>query len=195
MIISPRMPVVSLDKQSAVDCPDRNRFPPPEGASGKDTKCGCLFVSIPDARIGAIKLECIWQPLWDTQSLSQGAVRFFQNPAGRDESQTNLQTAGALTWPKRYIVWELEVMLGHPYPALNDLVMRMTIGEKRHFAMPLRAMWKRASKPFAYYASLLSPLYIPAVQNFSMEVIAKRSVLEPLEIMAVMHGYLLREIP
>jgi len=67
---------------------------------------------------------------------------FFQNPAGRGRLFTNLETAGSLTWPKRYSVKAFRLI---PNPAGNaeDVVnfhanghFVFRVGEKDYFVVP-----------------------------------------------------------
>lgn len=201
-----------LESKQQGEFPSISRFPP---MLGQDGACGCLMTTHKDAQAGEIRLETIWQPLWDTQILPPMAARlnFFQNPAGRPTPQTNLFTAGALTWPKRFHLWEVSFHLGRGHLAQfiqgkenlyrdymislceNEFVAQVRIGEKIHLQMPFSAMYN--PRPLEYRAALCTPLYLPPVQHF-MVVIESSTFRDPelqTKIRCVLHGYLHREIP
>ena len=65
-----------------------------------------VFRTVQDAQSGEIKLEAIHQPLYDRNTiLAANVYTYFQNPAGRNQFLTNVQTAGQLSWPKRFSAW------------------------------------------------------------------------------------------
>jgi hypothetical protein len=98
-----------------------------------------------DAAQGDVKLEAITQPLYDNQSIATGAstVSFFQTPSGRDYTFTNLETAGALTWPKRFSIKAFRLVPSFAAVAQDlqsfyvngNFVLR--VGEKNYFVSPL----------------------------------------------------------
>jgi hypothetical protein len=98
-----------------------------------------------DAAQGDVKLEAITQPIYDNQTITTGAstVSFFQNPSGRDYTFTNLDTAGALTWPKRFSIKAFRIVLSFAALAQDqasfysngNFVLR--VGEKNYFVCPL----------------------------------------------------------
>lgn len=98
-----------------------------------------------DAAQGDVKLEAITQPLYDNQSIATGAstVSFFQAPGGRSYTFTNLETAGALTWPKRFSVKAFRLVPSYASAAQDlqsfycngNFVFR--VGEKNYFVTPL----------------------------------------------------------
>lgn len=103
-----------------------------------------VFRQASDAAQGDVKLEAITQPLYDEQDIVTGAstVSFFQNPNGRSRFFTNLETAGSLTWPKRFSVKAFRLV---PSPAAlaqnvqsfyanGYFVFR--VGEKDYFVSP-----------------------------------------------------------
>lgn len=98
-----------------------------------------------DAAQGDVKLEAITQPLYDEQSIATGAstTSFFQNPGGRSRLFTNVETAGSLTWPKRYSVKAFRIV---PTPAARAENIQafyangsftFRVGEKDYFTSPL----------------------------------------------------------
>lgn len=194
--------VTSLEPKQQGEFPDRLRFPPP---AGKDGACGCLMTywsngaMDPAEAAGRIAewhaspesereenhgshlpqlLETIWQPLYDTAPVTPGGGSwvFFQNPGGRGSEFTNLESAGQLTWPRRFTAWEIDFQFSHPPEELgligratqHSAVVTMSIGEKRHFQMPLISLYNPS--PTKYRAALCSPLYIPPVQHFMVRL-------------------------
>lgn len=102
-----------------------------------------VFRTVSDAQQGDIKLEAIHQPLYDSQEISAaGDVSFFQNPAGRSAFQTNLQTAGSLSWPKRFSIKALRqvpaftAIMTDLQTYFSDSVLRINVGEKNYLTLP-----------------------------------------------------------
>jgi hypothetical protein len=104
-----------------------------------------VFRQADDAAQGDVKLEAITQPLYDEQTIATGAstTSFFQNPGGRSRLFTNVETAGTLTWPKRYSIKAFRLV---PSPATKaeNLVsfyasgyFNFRVGEKDYFTAPL----------------------------------------------------------
>ncbi len=97
-----------------------------------------------DAAQGDVKLEAITQPLYDNQSIVTGAstVSYFQNPAGRSALFTNIETAGALTWPKRYSIKAFRLAPSFAAAAENlqsfyaTGTFTLRVGEKNYFVSP-----------------------------------------------------------
>ncbi len=205
--------ITELEPRQQGNFPDPTRFPPCPSWKEKGS-CGCLLTTHDDAGQGQIKLETIWQPLWDTQLIEQGkdTLFFFQNPNGRGTEKTNVPTAGQLSWPKRFHLWEVSLhfkkahvlqfvkdhgeVLKNFFEARlnNDFSMTVRIGEKHHLQMPLGAMYNPT--PGQYRAAICTPLYLPPVQNFSVILNWRAFRDEGLihSCRAVMHGYLHREI-
>lgn len=98
-----------------------------------------------DAAQGDVKLEAITQPLYDNQTIATGAstTSFFQNPSGRSRLFTNLETAGALTWPKRFSVKAFRVCpsfasVGQDLQSFySNGSFTFRVGEKDYFVAPL----------------------------------------------------------
>jgi hypothetical protein len=160
---------------------------------------------------GDIRLECIWQPIWDTQELGAADVSFFQNPDARGESKTNLPSVGHFSWPRRYYVWEIVFQFGPrgsarfvpdymrtPERVIAPLADRVTvnfqIGEKMYYKTPLSVMFRQ--HPLTYRAALCSALFIPSVQNFRVWLSFGREQHFPAPQMArcILNGYMLREV-
>jgi hypothetical protein len=73
----------------------------------------------------------------------------------------------------------------------------MTIGEKRHFQMPLISLYNPS--PTKYRAALCSPLLIPTVQHFSVRLESPCQLLpwggKPGVMRCTLSGYHHRPIP
>jgi len=103
-----------------------------------------IFRQASDAAAGDVKLEAITQPLYDQATIAPGAstTAFFQNPAGRSRLFTNLESAGSLTWPKRYSTKAFRLI---PNPSGDaEAVLEFhseghfvfRVGEKDYFVVP-----------------------------------------------------------
>jgi hypothetical protein len=103
-----------------------------------------VFRSVTDQNSGEIKLEAIHQPLYDSASIlaATGVYSYFQNPSGRSAFETNLQTAGVLSWPKRFSIKAIRQVPA--FGALwSDLVLffsnatlQISVGEKTYLTLP-----------------------------------------------------------
>ena len=98
-----------------------------------------------DAATGDVKLEAITQPYYDQATIATGGstTSFFQQPNGRALLFTNLESAGSLTWPKRYSIKAFRIV---PSPAslAENLVnfyaqgtFTFRVGEKNYFVSPV----------------------------------------------------------
>lgn len=104
-----------------------------------------VFRQASDAAQGDVKLEAITQPLYDQQTIATGAstTSFFQNPNGRSRFYTNLETAGSLTWPKRYSIKAFRIVPSPSAAAQNiqnfyaNGYFIFRVGEKDYFTSPL----------------------------------------------------------
>lgn len=198
------------------EVPDKIRFPWPPGSEGG--AFGWQFKSFSDAQQGNIKLEdikleVIWQPLWDTQKTmdNMGTLLFFQNPAGRSTMETNVPSAGCLTWPKRFYLWEIVFQFaladieffikekGEKQKELwkqirdNHIWATLIIGEKIHFTMPLSMMFN--PREGHYRAALPMPLYFPPMQHFRVSLAFNRPQQGMKnKIRCLLNGYLARDI-
>lgn len=191
--------ITELEPKQQAEFPDRLRFPPIDGKNGE---CGCLMTYWEDD--GGVKLETIWQPLWDTQTYSPGiaALSFFQNPAGRSDGLTNVPSIGNLTWPKKFHLWELVIQSTPPLAGMIrdadkkcPIMVVVQIGEMWHYKMPLTSMHR--THPGTYRGALMNPLFIPSVKPFCVTLLFGNERQEVLgeSIRVVMNGYLHREIP
>jgi hypothetical protein len=102
-----------------------------------------VFRSVTDAQQGEIKLEAVHQPLYDRQVINAaGIYSYFQNPAGRNAFQTNVQTAGQLSWPKRFSIKALRLVPSFSALATDLLsycensIFRLNVGEKNYLTVP-----------------------------------------------------------
>lgn len=98
-----------------------------------------------DASQGDVKLEAITQPLYDQQTIATGGstTSYFQNPNGRSNFFTNLETAGSLTWPKRYSIKAFRLVPSPSARAENIQnfysagTFTLRVGEKNYFVSPI----------------------------------------------------------
>ena len=98
-----------------------------------------------DAATGDVKLEAITQPYYDNATIATGGstTSFFQQPNGRATLFTNLESAGTLTWPKRYSIKAFRIVPSTASLA-QDLVnfyangtFTFRVGEKNYFVSPV----------------------------------------------------------
>lgn len=103
-----------------------------------------VFRQASDAAQGDVKLEAITQPLYDQLTVPTGASTqsFFQAPGGRSFLFTNLESAGSLTWPKRYSVKAFR-LIPNPAGLADDVILFhanghfvFRVGEKNYFVAP-----------------------------------------------------------
>jgi hypothetical protein len=103
-----------------------------------------VFRQASDAAAGDVKLECITQPLYDEADIVTGASNtvFFQNITGRSYLFTNMESAGSLTWPKRYSVKAFR-LIPDPYGIAVDIAsfhanghFVFRVGEKNYLIVP-----------------------------------------------------------
>src|SRR5690606_21348219 len=102
-----------------------------------------VFRTVTDAQSGEIKLEAVHQPLYDHATIdAAGVYSFFQNPAGRNQFLTNVQTAGQLSWPKRFSVKALRSVPAYSALATDlisyydNSIFRLNVGEKQYLVVP-----------------------------------------------------------
>lgn len=105
-----------------------------------------VFRTVKDARSGSIRLEAVHQPLYDSVALtSQTSVTLFSTgSASRSALLTNLQTAGQLSWPKRFSIRALRQVLGFAaaatYADASAFFQRgsykIQVGEKVYLTIP-----------------------------------------------------------
>jgi hypothetical protein len=103
-----------------------------------------VFRTVKDARTGNVRLEAIHQPLFDSASITGSAtISFFQNPAGRPAIETNLPTAGQLSWPKRFSIRALRQVAAPGLTLFTDFAnflakasYKVIVGEKQYLSIP-----------------------------------------------------------
>lgn len=105
-----------------------------------------VFRTVKDARQGSIRLEAIHQPLYDSVTITAAVVNqlFSQGSNNRSALLTNLQTAGQLSWPKRFSIRAVRQVLGYASQALySDCIIylqrtyyRVVVGEKTYLTLP-----------------------------------------------------------
>lgn len=103
-----------------------------------------VFRTVKDARTGNVRLEAIHQPLFDSASITASAtISFFQNPAGRPAIETNLPTAGQLSWPKRFSIRALRQVAAPGLTLFTDFASflskasyKVVVGEKQYLSIP-----------------------------------------------------------
>jgi len=102
-----------------------------------------VFRTVTDAQSGEIKLEAIHQPIYDSAVINSAGIRsFFQNPAGRSQLQTNVTTAGQLSWPKRFSVKAFRCVPSFSALAtdllsyFDNTTFRCQVGEKQYMVIP-----------------------------------------------------------
>jgi len=186
-----------------------------------------VFRTVKDAKKGSIRLEAIHQPLYDsTTVVTSTTFQFFsQGPNGRTPLETNLQTPGALSWPKRFSVRALRQVTAVGATAFADMASflarawyRMSVGEKPYLTIPaflltagtgLEAQTlvgatlgtadivvNHGRPEHRNIFSLLHSVYLPPVQNFSVELNINTGLsLSPgFKLWLFLEGELLREI-
>lgn len=155
--------------------------------------------TVSDAQRGEIRLEAVHQPIYDSASVQTSVnSQFFQSPAGKTSYDTNLPTAGQLSWPKRFNVRALRQVAAPgltPFADFASFLARATykvvVGEKNYLTVPaflitaglsvdaantVPATATTAGTTYANHGwgehknvySLIHPIYIPPVQNFGV---------------------------
>lgn len=105
-----------------------------------------VFRTVKDAQSGSIRLEAIHQPLYDSVSVTASGTNqlFSQGANNRSALATNLQTAGQLSWPKRFSIRALRQVLGYASVAvysdvanyLQRATFKVNVGEKNYLTIP-----------------------------------------------------------
>lgn len=105
-----------------------------------------VFRTVKDAQSGSIRLEAIHQPMYDSVSLTASGTTllFSQGANNRSALLTNLQTAGQLSWPKRFSIRALRQVLGFASAAVYSDVanylaratFKVLVGEKNYLTIP-----------------------------------------------------------
>lgn len=173
------------------DFPGRHVYPLEASPEILDLDAGRRWPTFRDARQGQMRLEALWQPLYDLKGTGQGS--FFAHAKGARAEVTNVPWQNQLPWPKRYHVWEIAL----EFPAdldVRELVLRMIVGEKIYVTLPVTQMLIRTAPPgrARRFLPLCAPIYIPSVQYFTVAL--ENYPPEPADIGCVLGGYMYREI-
>jgi len=133
-----------------------------------------VFRTVTDAQAGEIKLEAVHQPLYDRNDITAAnTYTYFQNPAGRNQFLTNVQTAGQLSWPKRFSVKALRSV-----PSFNALatdllsyydnsIFRMQVGEKIYLVVPAMMITPGVGLEIQLLTGVAAPLAPANSQNYA----------------------------
>lgn len=133
-----------------------------------------VFRTVSDAQSGEIKLEAVHQPLYDRNTITAAnTYTYFQNPAGRNQFLTNVQTAGQLSWPKRFSVKALRSV-----PSFNALatdllsyydnsIFRMQVGEKIYLVVPAMMITPGVGLEIQLLTGAAAPLTPANGQNYA----------------------------
>ncbi len=213
-------PITRLGPKPLSEFPDQHRFPHPAGDTSD--RCGCLLTTWKSSWQGdqQIRLETIWQPLWDTRLVIRGIsqLTFFD---GKQQwpDVFELKEKGLQPWmtfplgnPKKFHVWELEFTFSDEHirdellkgawssqsNATHHAWVEVRLGEKNHFVCPLAEFHRKGGKPLSVSAPFPLPLFIPSSQYFQVTVhwpYGHFSYQHSGIIRCVLHGYLSREIP
>lgn len=126
---------------------------PPDDPHNIDKQFGTFKDTLDDKDV---RLEVIDQPLYDAQTVVNPCflsrrereqafrkdgiqVVFFQTPGGRHLSEVNVQTAGQLSWPKRFYIRGIAFSFDRPLAPkqVDEMYATLTIGEKNYLTLPL----------------------------------------------------------
>lgn len=133
-----------------------------------------VFRTVSDAQAGEIKLEAVHQPLYDRNVITAAnTYTYFQNPAGRNQFQTNVSTAGQLSWPKRFSVKALRSV-----PSFNALatdllsyydnsIFRLQVGEKVYLVVPAMMITPGVGLEIQLLTGAAAPLAPANSQNYA----------------------------
>ena len=132
-----------------------------------------VFRTVQDAQSGEIKLEAIHQPIYDrAQIIAAATYSFFQNPAGRNQFQTNVTTAGQLSWPKRFSVKALRAVPSFSALATDLLsyfdnsIFRVVVGEKNYLTLPAMLITPGVGLAIQLLTGAAAPLAPANGQNY-----------------------------
>ena len=105
-----------------------------------------VFRTVKDARQGSIRLEAVHQPLYDSVNVTVSVINqlFSQGSNNRTPLATNLQTAGQLSWPKRFSIRAIRQVMGYAIAAtqidmsalLQRTFYKVVVGEKTYLTIP-----------------------------------------------------------
>ncbi len=158
--------ITELEPKQLSDFPDPARFPPPTPP-----------LNLPDG----VVLETLWHPMWQRfphvpveyvmdkltgVERRVGKVQTTDHATRGDDTEVHPEVYGCLTWPRRYHVWEIElVFASEKINRGGKLTFR--VGEKNYLVMPLDSMFMRPTRAYSLLAPLLVPIFIPPNQNFT----------------------------
>lgn len=133
-----------------------------------------VFRTVKDARQGSVRLEAIHQPLFDSANITASAsVSFFQNPAGRPAIETNLTTAGQLSWPKRFSIRALRQVAAPGIAIYTDFAQFLArasytvrVGEKNYLQLPAFLLTAGTGVEATFLAGAAAPLAPANGQTF-----------------------------
>lgn len=133
-----------------------------------------VFRQVSDAQQGEIKLEAVHQPLYDRVVINAaGTYSFFQNPSGRNQFQTNVQTAGQLSWPKRFSIKALRTVAAFSALATDLLsyydnsIFRLNVGEKNYLVVPAMMITPGVGLELQLLTGAAAPLTPANGQNYA----------------------------
>jgi hypothetical protein len=133
-----------------------------------------VFRTVADAQSGEIKLEAVHQPLYDQAVINSAGIRsYFQNPSGRSQFFTNVQTAGQLSWPKRFSVKALRTVAAFSALATDLLsyydnsIFRMVVGEKQYLVLPAMMVTPGIGLEIQLLTGAAAPLAPANGQNYA----------------------------
>jgi hypothetical protein len=124
-----------------------------------------VFRTVKDQQSGSIRLEAVHQPLYDSATpTASSSTSFFQNPAGKTAFDSNLQTAGQLSWPKRFSVRALRQVCALGTVLFTDLSaylarasIKLSVGEKVYLTLPAFVVPAGVSMEVAYVTGAAAP--------------------------------------
>jgi BrnA antitoxin of type II toxin-antitoxin system len=216
------MPVTKVVKPSKKSVePERGSVSRVLGGAEEAGLGGPRFTEHDDIPHGKLRLECVRQPLYDTQvqpglfdmplnrreEYRQSApnIAFFQNPAGRGPSFTNITGAGQLHWPKKFDMDGIRISFSHLVD-ISEASVLFIVGEKTYLSLALKNM-ERDDDPIkdAEHGPLLPrmrlkhtginpTIFIPSTQNFTAILNTGGKHFESAEIRMQLDGMLHREI-
>lgn len=134
-----------------------------------------VFRTVTDQQKGSIRLEAVHQPLYDSALITGAAsISFFQNPANKSSVDTNLQTAGQLSWPKRFSIRALRqvvqfgaIQYTQMASYLNNSSVRLAVGEKPYLTLPVFVIPSGVSLEVAFVTGAAAPTAPANGQNFA----------------------------
>lgn len=159
-----------------------------------------VFRTVKDQQKGSIRLEAIHQPLYDRATITAaGNLSFFQNPAGRSLLETNVTTAGQLSWPKRFSIKAVRqvpaavTLFADLQSYVDNTFLTIVVGEKSYLTLPAIVITAgcgieiqqqeadtTAAADISYATlgrpnqqniySLIHSIFIPPVQNFNVSL-------------------------